>query len=206
MVLDATDLETLTASALKLLSERFAKVGSDTEEARLESHKIALLAIAALQARPENEMEKNPENPAGTKSLLDAVVAKMASCSGDPFPFMTAMHPEIPIPNPPISPEEQALVANLTSQDLAVIDATILSSARPWWQKVAMVVSRTLDELEDRYPELTDAFIAERVQALVNAAQLESQGNLHHMRFSEVRRAQDPSQPEFPENVSTPIQ
>jgi hypothetical protein len=57
----------------------------------------------------------------------------------------------------------------------------------PRWQKVAMVVARSTDKLESRYPDISSAFYAQRIQILADQGRLESQGDLDYMRFSEVR-------------------
>jgi hypothetical protein len=50
-----------------------------------------------------------------------------------------------------------------------------------------MVVIRTVEKLEARYPQLTYVFYAMRIQTLADQGRLESQGDLNYMRFSEVR-------------------
>jgi hypothetical protein len=66
-------------------------------------------------------------------------------------------------------------------------DEMILSHARSQWQKVAMVVAKTLRECETKSVSASPELIAERVTALVTAGRLESQGNLIDWRRSEVR-------------------
>ena len=100
---------------------------------------------------------------------------------------MQSKSEEIPEPTPPLTPEEQALVAKLSEVDLQTVDATIMASSREQWRKVAMVVATTMHTLEDRYPLLPDLFYAQRLRRLVEQGRLESQGNLLYMRFSEVR-------------------
>lgn len=95
---------------------------------------------------------------------------------------------EIPIPNPPLSPREAALFAQLSAQDLEAIDEAVLSCVRDDWRKVAMVVSLSMERLGGQYPGFSDVFYAERVRALADSGRLEGQGNLSYMRFSEVRR------------------
>jgi len=50
-----------------------------------------------------------------------------------------------------------------------------------------MVVSLAIDKLQNRYPEFSELFFAERIRLLAKQGRLESQGNLRYMRFSEVR-------------------
>jgi hypothetical protein len=94
---------------------------------------------------------------------------------------------EIPIPNPPLQPEEKLAVAKLTSAELERIDATVLSCIGARWKKLAMVVIRAKEKLEPEYPQFSHTFYAMRVQALAEQGRLDSQGNLDYMRFSEVR-------------------
>lgn len=98
---------------------------------------------------------------------------------------------EIPIPNLPLSPREMALLEQLSAQELKAIDEAVLSCTRDDWRKVAMVVSLSMERLADRYPGFSDAFYAERVRTLVDSGRLQAQGNLSHMRFSEVRRTNE---------------
>jgi hypothetical protein len=95
---------------------------------------------------------------------------------------------EIPVPNPPLSPREAALFAQLSAKDMEVIDEAVLSCVCDHWRKVAMVVSLSMERLGDQYPDFTDVFYAERVRALADSGRIEARGNLSYMRFSEVRR------------------
>lgn len=97
------------------------------------------------------------------------------------------MNEEIPIANPPLTADEQALVAKLSDTDLAAIDATVLANCFSHWRKVAAVVGWTMDALKNRHPDLPDVFYAQRVSRLVDEGHLDSQGDLSYMRFSEVR-------------------
>jgi len=97
--------------------------------------------------------------------------------------------PEVPIPNPPITAEEQAAVDLLTEQDLATIDACILRHCSERFLKVARIAIRTEEELTERFPKLSHVFYTLRLQYLVDSRYLDAAGNLSLMRFSEVRRA-----------------
>jgi hypothetical protein len=97
------------------------------------------------------------------------------------------MSDEVPQANPPLSPKEASAVAMLSPTDVEFIDATILSCALPRWLKVAMVVTRTEEKLEAKYPQLSYIFYAMRIQNLADRGRLVSQGDLEYMRFSEVR-------------------
>jgi hypothetical protein len=45
----------------------------------------------------------------------------------------------------------------------------------------------TIGELSERFPNIPDIYYAQRLRRLVAVGELESQGNLEYMRYSEVR-------------------
>jgi urate oxidase len=97
--------------------------------------------------------------------------------------------PEEPIPNPPISAEEQASADLLSEQDLEMIDACILSHCADRFHKVARIMYRTQNELTNRFPKLSHVFYTQRLKHLVDTGRLNAAGNVFKMRFSEVRIA-----------------
>lgn len=102
--------------------------------------------------------------------------------------FMTEpMEEEISIPDPPLSPEQEARVTQLTSKEIEAIDETLMSNAKPSWRKVAMLVGLSIGQLRDKIKDIPDLYYSQRVRKLVESGRLESQGNLAYMRFSEVR-------------------
>ena len=82
---------------------------------------------------------------------------------------------EVPIPNPPLSMEEQAAVASLTITDLAAIDSCILRHCGPDFLKVARIVIRTERELAPRFPSLSYVFYTVRLRHLVDSRRLDPQ-------------------------------
>ena len=58
---------------------------------------------------------------------------------------------------------------------------------RSSWRKVARIVGMTIGDLSERLPNVPDVYYAQRVRRLVAVGELESQGNLAYMRYSEVR-------------------
>src|SRR5262245_17893603 len=90
-------------------------------------------------------------------------------------------------PDPPLSLEQAKVVASLSSEILAKIDAELLSHAKPHNRKVAMIVGLAMGNPAVRVSGLPDLFYAQRVRLLVNEGQLVAEGNLDFMRFSEVR-------------------
>ena len=94
---------------------------------------------------------------------------------------------ELPIPYPDLTAEQKEKIAQLSEQDLSEIDNLILSNSSKHWRKQAMVIAKTMSELQDRFSEIPDIFYAQCVSKLVKNGYLESQGDLKYMRFSEVR-------------------
>ena len=92
-------------------------------------------------------------------------------------------------PDPPLDVEQSMRVSKLTQDDLWDIDRELLAQSARSWRKVARIVSSTMDKLSSRVPGVPDVYYAQRVRHLVEIGKLESQGDLHRMRFSEVRLA-----------------
>lgn len=90
-------------------------------------------------------------------------------------------------PDPSLTPEQRSGVKALTPEQVQVIDAALLSNVAMEWRKVARVVGATMLELQSRVVGIPDVYYAERVRALVRSGVIESRGNLHAMRASEVR-------------------
>lgn len=89
--------------------------------------------------------------------------------------------------DPELSPEEYVRAALLTQNDLKVIDDIILENCTHRFRKVAMVVAYTLNQVPSQFADLADIFFSYRVRVLVAEGKLDGLGNLHRMRFSEVR-------------------
>jgi hypothetical protein len=67
------------------------------------------------------------------------------------------------------------------------VDALILSFAKMQWLKVAMIISKVVDECRRRGVDINCHDIARRICALVEGGQLEAQGDLSLWRRSEVK-------------------
>jgi hypothetical protein len=90
-------------------------------------------------------------------------------------------------PDPPLDVEQSLRVSKLTQDDLWDIDRELLAQSARSWRKVARIVGQTIDKLSTRIPDVPDVYYAQRVRHLVEIGKLESQGDLHYMRHSEVR-------------------
>ena len=90
-------------------------------------------------------------------------------------------------PDRPLTTEEESLVQSLTEGEVHDIDNALLSNACEKWRKVALVVGATMSDLPNRVEGIPDVYYSLRIRELVRNGALQSQGNLSHMRYSEVR-------------------
>lgn len=67
------------------------------------------------------------------------------------------------------------------------IDAIVLSAMKSRWQKVAMVVARSLERCEELGFSISDEVLAARTGALADSGRIEGAGDLRKWRHSEVR-------------------
>jgi hypothetical protein len=146
---------------------------------------VSLTEAEHAIARITNEEER--------RSLLEAlsgVIVELLSSIRAPA---ARQHPELApaltlgTPDTIPSTKDQVTVAHLRSADIQIIDHALLSECSSSWFKVARVVGAAMNALEETFPELPDRYYAQRVAVLVESGHLESQGNLKHMRLSEVR-------------------
>ena len=70
---------------------------------------------------------------------------------------------------------------------IARVDATLLAHTTKEFHKVAKIVDLAMKSLLDAPENLTECFYSRRIAHLVRSGQMESQGNLRRMRYSEVR-------------------
>jgi len=90
-------------------------------------------------------------------------------------------------PDPPLTPEQEEIVALLSDADLARIDQALLSKAGPRRRKVAFIAGSTMSEFPESIPGIPDVFYAQRIRRLVDTGELEAFGYLDSMRYCEVR-------------------
>ena len=67
------------------------------------------------------------------------------------------------------------------------LDALILAASDGEWCKVAVFIAKVMDAAKAQAIETTGQAIAARVYALVEAGQLEAQGNVRRWRAASVR-------------------
>jgi hypothetical protein len=76
----------------------------------------------------------------------------------------------------------------LTSAPITYFDAELLSHVTERWQKVAMVVAKTMAKVyDDPILNVSDYVLASRIRALAATGHLGSKGDLMRMGFSEIR-------------------
>jgi hypothetical protein len=91
------------------------------------------------------------------------------------------------LPDAPLDAAEQARVDALSPAQIAEIDHALLAAADRRWRKVAFVVGTVLVTRADLDGGVPDLYYAQRITRLVERGELESQGDLMRMRWSEVR-------------------
>jgi hypothetical protein len=74
----------------------------------------------------------------------------------------------------------------------AQVDQIILSVIAPQWRKMARIIWDAVKRSEELALGVSDEVFAARIQVLVEAGRLESQGDLRKWRHSEVRKQLEP--------------
>ena len=95
-------------------------------------------------------------------------------------------------PDDILDEEDEGIVSALGSADLSSIDNAIFAECATSWRKSARVVMGAMKMLDQTLPEVPVALYTRRIAALVQSGRLQSQGNLRHLRFSEVKLAENP--------------
>ena len=75
----------------------------------------------------------------------------------------------------------------LTPDASRIVDAIILSFSTSRFQKVAMVIGKSVSECEKRSLIVTSVEIWERLAILVENGKLQAVGDISEWRFSEVK-------------------
>lgn len=164
------------------------QIDRQTAEALYQAYEHALAALSEAQSL----LWQLPEHP-DKRALIDVhgdawikIQCTLRAPLLAQFPDLNTERPEGP-PDTELDEEEQADVDALTADDIARIDEALLAQCDWSWRKVAMLVGRLLSKSAEVPDFVPVGYVAQRVQALVAAGRLESQGNLDYIRFSEVR-------------------
>ena len=105
-----------------------------------------------------------------------------------------------------LTDEDRARIAALSLEQLAAIDATLLSQCDRHFRKVAYIGGYAMSREHGRAVGVPDVIYAQRVRRLVDQGLLEAVGNLAYMRYSEVRVAPPITVEGRPNQVSEPTQ
>ena len=84
--------------------------------------------------------------------------------------------------------EEAAIVAAFTPAQVDAIDDALLSDITPTWSKVAMILGKQLKAKPGIPDDVPLEYYWERICRMIERGDLDSQGNIRRIRFSEVRR------------------
>lgn len=162
-----------------------------TAEEILAACERALLELSAVE-RAAQQIE-NPDERSKLMRALGLTIAEILGSLRAPvlrqFPELDPPA-ELGAPDALLDAEGLAAVSRLTPAEVQHVDHALIAECAPSWRKVAHIVGAAMGEMQSTFSELPDGYYAQRVAALVKAGHLESQGNLDHMRFSEVRLPQ----------------
>jgi hypothetical protein len=93
------------------------------------------------------------------------------------------------MPDPEMSPAQRELVASLTQDSVAKIDASLLSNAAPFDKKVAMIIGLTMMDKSVHIKGIPDLFYRDRVKSLIERGLLVADCELVSMGRCHVRLA-----------------
>lgn len=141
-------------------------------------------AESVLRGLPESS-EREDYIRVHTGAVI-AILSKLRAPLVIQFRDLDTERPEGP-PDTELDGDQQAIVAGLTAEQVALIDGRLIAECSTSWRKVARVAIPIVLEPPEGIAEVPDGYLARRVQVLVASGRLESQGNLDYMRFSEVR-------------------
>ena len=164
------------------------KLDRQTAETLYKAYEGALEVLSEAESVLWN-LPETPEREDYIRAHSGAVITILSKLRAPlviQFRDLDTERPEGP-PDTELDEDEQAIVAALTEEQVAVIDSRLMAECVTSWRKVARVAIPIVLEPPEGMAELPDGYLAQRVQVLVASGRLESQGNLDYMRFSEVR-------------------
>ncbi|WOB06854.1 DUF3658 domain-containing protein [Piscinibacter gummiphilus] len=138
------------------------------------------------------KIEDTEERQALLKALSSAIMEVLAGVRAPvvrQFPELQP-HEATGRPDTELDEEDLAAISQLPEADIAAIDVALLAECATSWRKVARVVGSAMKSLQEKLDDIPDGYYARRVVALAAAGKIESDGNLHYMRSSEVRLPQ----------------
>ncbi len=91
-------------------------------------------------------------------------------------------------PPPLLTGAQKEKIAELSKDEINKIDELLLKNITVQWQKTAKIVGTSLLASSSDPKEIPDLYYAQRIEAMAKSGIIESQGNIHSMRHSEVRK------------------
>lgn len=86
-----------------------------------------------------------------------------------------------------LEPESREAVDALDEADIARIDAAILKALGREWKKAGFIASGVMIAAPDEHEDLPEAVYTYRIRALVQAKEIEAQGDPAAMKTFEIR-------------------
>lgn len=83
--------------------------------------------------------------------------------------------------------EEIARIRASSLEERAEVQNMVLRECHQQWQKVAMIVARLLPEFGKKFPHLPVSFLQATMQKLEDLGEVEIDGDVWAMHFSEIR-------------------
>lgn len=138
----------------------------------------------------ELSIEDNARNSyLGKVGRASGLLKEVQSMIHEKQPELKPSPPSDYVKDDDISDEERNLINKLHTEDISIIERCILSNVSEQFRKVARVVGDVSEELKNSYPEITYLFYSERIRSMVESGKLVSQGDLHIMRYSEIKKS-----------------
>jgi len=139
-----------------------------------------------------HKIEDGEERKTLLKALSSAIMEVLAGVRAPVVRQFPDLQPhEVPgRPDTEVDEEDLVAITRLTEADIAAIDLALLAECATSWRKVARVIGFAMMSLREKLKDIPDSYYAQRVLALAAAGKIDSQGNLHYMRSSEVRLPQ----------------
>ena len=136
------------------------------------------------------------EDEVERRDLMKSLSFVIADVLGTIRAPVVRQFPELVTAKEPAEPDDvldegdQGIVSTLGPSDLTLVDSALMAECVTSWRKSARVVMGAMKVLDRKLPDLPVALFAQRIATLVQSGRLQSQGNLRHLRFSEVKLAE----------------
>ena len=97
-------------------------------------------------------------------------------------------HPDESMRAAKMSEGERMKVEALSEQQILEIDDCLLKHIKPFWRKLAMVIGLAMSEMKDLHDlNIVYIYYYNRLLKLIKENNLETQGNIDFIRWSEIR-------------------